>query len=168
LIFAHTAGVESGRCKIFDFIKTALDAICVKLPPLRDRLDELPSLSSLYINALNAALGKTVIGFSPDALQLLRGFDWCYNLDQLHRVLRELVLLTDSPYISVNDTESVLRTEAQDASVSYKNDRINLSGTLNSITRDIVMRVLQEENMNQSHAAQRLGISRSTLWRMMK
>ena len=92
-----------------------------------------------------------------------------FNLDQLRRVIREAYLNTDDPYIGTDSVRQVLEKEKRLYYMSVPDyNPADLSGTLEDITRRIIMQVYQEENYNQSKTAARLGISRTTLWRMMK
>lgn len=64
---------------------------------LRSRSDEIPSLSSLYLNSLNLELGKQLSGFEPRAIEMLRQYPWPNNYTQFKNVLRALAALSDSP-----------------------------------------------------------------------
>ena len=155
---------EASFCSI---LKNKLSCLVIKLLPLRQRPEDIPSLCSLYINEINAATGKEVIGLTHDAMVLMRDFPWKYNLNQLKRVLTQLVVLSDSPYISADDVAAILAAEDE-----WKPEPtacgLNLNQPLSDITRDIVRAVVSQEGMNQSKAALSLNISRSTLWRMLK
>ncbi len=89
------------------------------------------------------------------------------NLDQFRRVLRELAVGTPDFYIREETVKETLWKE----NVSVPSPgvfNIDLSGSLDKITNDIVRLVLAQENGNQKRAAERLKIGRSTLWRMLK
>jgi DNA-binding NtrC family response regulator len=105
-------------------------------------------------------------------MRLMMEYRWEYNLDQLKRVLTELVVLSDSPYISAEEVQRALTVESEltgEGGQDFDPQRrtLDLGKSLETITEDIVRIVLNQENMNQSKAARRLGISRSTLWRML-
>lgn len=138
-------------------------------PALRERAEKIPVLAGLYINEMNTVMGKQVIGFEPAAMDLLKGYNWPYNLGQFKRVIKELVIMTQTPYITYTTLLNILKKES---SGNKKNQEgkysLNLSQTLKEIEREVIQIVLEEENGNQSAAARRLGISRGTLWRMMK
>ncbi|MDD2957226.1 MAG: PrpR N-terminal domain-containing protein [Lachnospiraceae bacterium] len=142
------------------------------LPPLRERLDDLPSITTLYLSQTNTSLGKQIIGFTPEAMELMQSFTWPHNLDQLHRIIHELAAVTKGPYIQAAAVKQLLKKEApaEFSSISSTNGltSINLHQPLDDINYEIIYRVLQEENNNRERAAKRLGISRSTLWRMLK
>ena len=153
----------------YKMITDMLSCFVLYLKPLRFRVNEIPNLCNLFINQLNSELGKQIIGLEPDALSLFQNFHWPNNLKQLQRILRELMFLSDSSYISANDAAQILYREhpksfsAQSAAASP----VDLSKTLDEISYDIIRMVLEQENMNQSRTAKRLGISRSTLWRIL-
>ena len=81
--------------------------------------------------------------------------------------MRTLVVAAKSSYISEEQVEELLHREMKKKK-SAAPSGLDLNRTLDEITRDIVLRVYEEEHMNQTHTARRLGISRSTLWRMLK
>ena len=155
-----------------EFIKR-LSCLTVCLPPLRERTQEIPTLSSLYLNTLNLTLGKQLTGFSPDAMDLLREYDWPQNYTQFKRVINELAAITNAPYIQKRDTETVLTKEKaifRRSSGGYHrapDPNINLNRPLDEITRDIINRVVAASGGNQTTAARQLGISRTTLWRYL-
>jgi transcriptional regulator of acetoin/glycerol metabolism len=116
-------------------------------------------------------LALQIIGFEQDAMALIQEYDWPGNQTQFKRVLRHLATITTTSYIRIEDVEAVLKQER-----SYMTGyptvagecNINLNRTLEDITSDIICRVLIECGNNQSAAAKRLGISRTTLWRYLK
>jgi propionate catabolism operon transcriptional regulator len=94
-------------------------------------------------------------------------FPWPGNIPQLKRVLTELILSAKNPYIAKADVARTLQNEIFDApqKLTYN---IPLDRPLKAINQEIIQLVLNEEEMNHSRAASRLGISRTTLWRMLK
>ena len=157
-----------------------LSCITLSLPPLREHTQEIASIASLYINTLNMELSKQIIGFVPEALELLCGYQWPSNYIQLKRILTELAVRTKAPYIDAQTTAEILRKETDDQyaypshgglTASFDDPaktQISLNKPLNEITRDIIQNVLDKCDGNQSKAAKQLGISRSTLWRYLK
>jgi DNA-binding NtrC family response regulator len=94
-------------------------------------------------------------------------FPWPGNIPQLKRVLTELILSAKNPYIAKADVARTLQNEIFDAPQKFSYN-IHLDRPLKAINQEIVQLVLSEERMNHSRAASRLGISRTTLWRMLK
>ena len=96
-------------------------------------------------------------------------YSWPGNYDQFCRVLDELVLRTTTPYIS----DTAVREQLKRERIFYpdappKNRTLPKNLTLDEIEHLAVQQALQAENGNQKRAAERLGISRTTLWRMLQ
>lgn len=150
-----------------------LSCMTVHLPPLRERADDLPTISSLYLGNLNVELARQIIGFESEAMALLQAYEWPYNHTQFKRVVNELAVITSTPYISAGDVRSILEKESASSSQGEAPVRethrsgLDLNRTLDEITFDIIGQVLSENNGNHSAAAKQLGISRTTLWRYL-
>lgn len=148
------------------YLKNKLGCLSITLPPLRHRIHDIPSLTSLYLNEINATSDKQIGGIEPEGMAMLQTFSWEANLEQFKRVLNELVTITTSSYITAQSVRQVLRGEKR-ALVPSSNHDINLEQTLDDIIFEVVNQVLVAENMNQTRAAKRLGIGRTTLWRVL-
>lgn len=149
----------------------ALSCVVLELPPLRAGLDRLPTLANLYLSELNTSLTHQIVGIDQEALALLKGYDWPRNYSQFQRVIGELAGLAASDRIGADEVRAVLRRERSAVSVSQGHGRaavLDLERTLGEIERDVAALVLDECGSNQSQCAKRLGISRTTLWRMVK
>lgn len=152
---------------LYVYVVDELDGAPLLIPPLRERLEDLPSLIGLFLNGINLRYGKQIIGLTEEAFALLRTSVWPRNLSDVKRLLNEAVLLTDTPYIT-EDTVARLLNGSFRMPVSNTNRSVSLDGTLYDITQNVIQNVLYEENNNQLRTAQRLGISRGTLWKRLK
>ena len=148
-----------------------LSCLTLYLPPMRQRTAQLPAIANMYLSYLNTTLAKQILGLDSEAILRLQAFDWPHNYTQFQRILKELAMMTQGPYITTREVREVLRRvlrvptlhdRAEDAG-----EPLDLSQTLEMINREIIRRVLEEENGNQSRTAARLGISRTTLWRFL-
>jgi len=143
-----------------------LTCTTIYMPPLRELTDDIQNSSSLYLNTLNVELSRQIVGFTPEALALLTSYQWPDNFLQLKRVLAELAMLTSTSYIQYDTVYQTLEKEKRqyvpDASTAF-----DYSRSLNEMTREIVRVVLAQCGGNQSLAAKRLGIGRTTLWRYL-
>ncbi len=170
LIFSFVSGADMRQSQTYMAELTKImHCLTLRIPSLRERADDIPYLCTLYINRLNASLGKQIVSFDPRALKAMKTFLWESNLDQFQRIIHELMVVTTGIYISYENTmrqlhkESALWTSAEKTGLQF-----NLEQPLSDITYDIIRQVLREENDNHSQTAKRLGISRSTLWRILK
>ena len=121
---------------------------------------------SLYISHLNVTLGKQIIGFDAPGAEMMCGFPWPGNTAQLKRVLHQLMTGCTEDVIQSGMIADALRRER--AITPSPTPALPLLGTLDEINCRIAREVLARERGNHTHAARRLGISRSTLWRMLK
>lgn len=168
LFFSYTAEPEEElQDDLYLYLTETICCLCLHAPTLAQRREDIPALTGLYINAINVQHGTRVIGLTSEAMLTLQNHSWPRNVDQLDQVLRELVTNAASSYISDEQVRSVLNRRPQSIS-GLQDVSIDLNRTLAEITRDVILRVFESENMNQTHTAKRLGISRSTLWRMLK
>lgn len=146
-----------------------LNFFLITLPPLREDPSRIDSIAYLYLNRSNGNREKQILGFSPDALQILHNFYWPYNYTQFSRVMNGLVTTASGSYIDADHLKDALNKELEIAPVSTKNciKSLDLSHPLSQINREIAFMVLETQNGNHSKTAKSLGISRTTLWRLI-
>lgn len=149
-----------------------LHCFIITLPSLRDDLSRLDSLVKLYLNRLNIDMTKQILGVSSDAMQLLKNFSWPYNYIQFNRIMRNLVIMATRSYIRYEDVQEVLSKESKITTVSLhskdSSKTLDISRSLSEISKEVAEMVLEDHNGNHSKTAQSLGISRTTLWRIIK
>ena len=143
-----------------------LSSVLLKLPPLRERRAELPTLINLCISEIKKDLASNVIGVEPAVMELLCSYSWPKNMDQLYLVMRRLIESSKGFYISSADAAEIMKD--YQPSPCRSEFTLDLSQPFEKLEQAIIRRVLEEENMNQTAAAERLGISRSTLWRKLR
>ena len=164
-------GVIPKRC--MDYVNM-LSCLTIHLPPLRERREEIPVLANLSLSSLNISLAKEILGLESGAMELLVNYEWPYNYTQFKRILSELTAVTTTPYILESTVAHALEQEHTSAAllphsgIQNPVQSFNLNRTLDEINQDIIHAVLEETGGNQSAAAKRLGISRTTLWRLLK
>ena len=152
---------------IIHYLENHLSCLTLKLPSLRERISALPSIIALCLHKLNISLGKQIIGLESEAMELMSSFPWPNNFEQLQHVLKELAVITNTPYITYKEVKYILKQESSSSNI-IPSTNLDLSQTLDDINYQIIQMVLKEENGNKEKTSQRLGISRSTLWRILK
>lgn len=165
LIFSCTIGKSFSMSDIFEqYGRLVKSCVVLQLLPLREHLDDMWELSNFYINELVFENGKNVLGLSPEANGVLQTYPWPQNNAQLWKVLRQATLITDQNYIPSDLIRAILRQESSGSLLADSQlMHIDFEKPLKKIEHDIVLAVLKQESMNQSRAAKRLGISRSTI-----
>lgn len=152
---------------ILKHIRSIIDEVRIELEPLKKYSDEINNMVSIYLGKLGARCGSSIVGINNPGIKMLKNYDWPGNLKQFMRVINQLVLECDGPYISANSIKDILRKEQ----VNWKHKKlvpIDLSGSLKEIETNIINHIMIEEGMNQKKVEKRLGISHSTLWRKLK
>lgn len=143
-----------------------LNVIQIRIPPLRERMDALPALVSHFLARFNQEYQKTVRGVDPVAARYLQEYAYPGNVRELESIIAHAVIMTDGEFIgSVDLPEYMRRGITTRPALAYQREEAILS--LREMEEQHIRRTLEALKGNQSHAAKRLGISRSTLWRKM-
>ncbi|WP_407271262.1 PrpR N-terminal domain-containing protein [Radiobacillus sp. PE A8.2] len=137
------------------------------IPPLRERKQDMKPFVEYFIAEIHASEGNETLGIKQEAVDYMLACMWEANFSQLKQVVRELTLLTNRNYIELSDVKAIL-DQYRNEDMDQKANSFSLQGTLEEMEKQIIHMVLQEEGHNQSKAASRLGINRSTLWRKLK
>jgi DNA-binding NtrC family response regulator len=143
-----------------------INVINVELPALRDRISDIPLLAEHFLRQVCQDSGKTVRGFTDDAMATLQRYGWPGNVRELQNVIERAVLLGKESVIGVDDLPSSLM-----AAGSVKVEPISgrtLKQALESPERQIIREVLESNNWNRNVTADTLGINRTTLYKKMK
>jgi len=143
----------------------------LKLPPLRDRKEDIPLLSSKFLKDF-APAGKR-LGFSPEAMDFLLEHPWPGNVRELLNAVQRAVVVCNGPVILVQDLPS--QVQGRDSvpvrdSMQVKKTESAAPGkrSLDEIEKEAVSAALEQTGFNVSEAARILGLSRSTLYRKIK
>ncbi|MBI5137405.1 MAG: sigma-54-dependent Fis family transcriptional regulator [Nitrospirae bacterium] len=157
------AAVADGRFR--EDLYYRLNVIPMRLPPLRERADDIPLLAETLVARFARDNDKRILGIDDDAMRRLRRHGWPGNVRELSNVLERAVILALGTYITVADLAAELDTGPPPATVLTN----GLSGgvTLDELERGYILRVLEESGGNRTLAAQRLGIDRKTLYRKL-
>ncbi len=156
-----------------------LNVYSVRLPPLRERLDDLPILVDHFLKRFSRELGKEVSRASPEALEVLRRHPWPGNLRELQSVLKQALLQATGSVLLPEFLPPLVRPEGEAASAGlaltlgdlqqFIQERLS-AGTKDLYTewqavaeRHLLGVVLKHTHHNLSQAARILGINRSTL-----
>ena len=104
-------------------------------------------------------------------MEMMQNYNWPQNYTQFKRLMNELAVLTDTPYITSNSVAALLDRERSFISAEPERSvspSLDLNRPLEDINRDIIKKALADNQGNQSATAKQLGISRTTLWRYLK
>lgn len=151
----------------YRFLIEEAKAFSLRVPSLRERSEDIPSLLSIMISECNYQLGKQVFDTEDGVVELLQKHPWPFNFIQFRELVRNAVMMSKSSHISLS-TIQMLLGDLQETGRDSASNGLDLNKTLEEINQDIIQQVLKEENYNYTRTAARLGISRSSLWRKTK
>jgi len=142
-----------------------LNVVNIHLPPLRERVDDIPLLVRAFVDELAAENNRPVKDVSPAALVQLKTFDWPGNVRQLRNVLESVIVTATREIIEAEDLpEPIRQTSARHAARSF----VNPGMTLEEMERDAIRLALARAGGNRTDASIALGISVRTLQRKIK
>ncbi|RLB83782.1 MAG: sigma-54-dependent Fis family transcriptional regulator [Deltaproteobacteria bacterium] len=136
-----------------------LNVIPIRLPPLRDRKDDIPLLADYFIKKYNKIDGRDVKGLTKDAAQTLMRMHWPGNVRELENVMERAVLLCGGDLI---DKDALFAGERPKAVGMPESSSIP-AGSLKEMEKRVILETLDQTNGNRTHAAEILGISVRTL-----
>ncbi len=136
-----------------------LNVFSIELPPLRDRVEDIPVLGEHFLSLFTSRENKTGLSLSKESLQLMQHYGWPGNIRELRNVIERAVILTDGNIILPEH----LPYEIQKQSDTSSPDSL----TLSSIEKKHIEKVLLHTKGNKTRAAEYLGIGLTTLYRKM-
>ena len=138
------------------------------LPPLRERTEDVPLLAQAFLQEFSAASGKTVTGFSPDALEVLLRYPWPGNVRELRTAIEHAVVLCRGDRLSVRELPPWVRNDTSATGRLSPSTPAPTNLTVAEAEKELVIRALKETGGNRTMAAKKLGMSRRTLHRKLK
>jgi len=167
--------VEQGKFRRDLFER--INDICLKLPPLRQRGHDVILLAENFRDRFARDFGKPVVGFSPDAQDLLLRHDWPGNVRELESVIQRGVALSQGPRVTSANL-AVGIAPSRNARPSTYAPRLQMHAGLGSLRplkealeepeKQIIVQTLRALNWNRQETARVLDINRTTLYKKMK
>jgi DNA-binding NtrC family response regulator len=143
-----------------------LNVVQLHVPPLRERREDIPYLTATFVKEFSARFGKPLDEISPGAERVLMNGDWAGNVRELRNVLERACMLADGRVLTERDVDAAMPSVRETPRPSAAVPAAPLG--LDALEREHIIRVLGEVRGNKRVAAQRLGISRRTLYRRLE
>jgi len=143
-----------------------LNVVQIHLPPLRERLDALPNLIEHFLDMFSRKQRKRITGLDESARALLESYHYPGNIRELENILEHAVIMADEPVIRAQDLPDHVRFRRERLALPERSEPDFV--TLEEMEKRLIIDTLMKCGGNQTVAAQKLGISRSTLWRKIK
>jgi len=153
--------VEKGRFREDLFFR--LNVVAIRLPPLRERVDDIAMLAHHFLGELASRAGKAIREISPGALDVLKAYHWPGNIREIKNVLEHAIIMADGDVIAEIDLPAFLRSSPKSNGAAADFGELSLA----DLERHHIQRLLEKKS-DLGTVAKILGIGRTTLWRKMR
>jgi DNA-binding NtrC family response regulator len=164
------AEVQAGRFR--EDLYYRLNVFPVVLPPLRERREDIPLLASHFLEKHAQVLGRPLTGLDPDALRALTGYPWPGNVRELENAVERAVAVAQGQAIQLRDLPADVKGSQEGAIPAEQLARMPYREAVDlardRVTRDYLVALLRELDGNVTRAAERAGLARESLHRLLK
>jgi two-component system nitrogen regulation response regulator NtrX len=154
--------IEQGNFRADLFYR--LNVIPFELPPLRERLEDVPLLVEYFNQKFSTSYGKKPKRFEPEAMEVLQNYSWPGNVRELRNTVERVVIMNSKIRVNLADLPPVGVEEAPAASFRFP----SFKEATDAYHREFIQRKLAEADGNVSRAAELMGVDRSHLYRRMR
>ncbi|MCP4633013.1 MAG: sigma-54-dependent Fis family transcriptional regulator [candidate division Zixibacteria bacterium] len=140
-----------------------LNVLPVKIPPLRERKEDIPLLASHFIERFSKKIGGSMKRLSEDAILALKSYHWPGNVRELENIIEQALLLSSGEEITLSDIPETIRITKDNAAAPLEFSAQQPS--LMVMEEAYILYVLNQTGWNKSKSAKILGIDTSTLYR---
>ncbi|MBN2318555.1 MAG: sigma-54-dependent Fis family transcriptional regulator [Acidobacteria bacterium] len=153
-----------------------LNVFPIKLPPLRERKEDIPKLAYHFLSLFCRKTGKKIEGFSDDALRAIREYSWPGNVRHLKNVIERLVIMADTPVLDppVVIEPTPLNGNPKEESIPSTVEELNsfkkelLNETFGQVQKAFLLKALETTHWNITRASERVGMKRANFSALMK
>jgi len=161
------AEVEGGRFRKDLYYR--INVVNIDLPPLRERIGDIPLLAEHFLAKYLTATNKPVHGFAPEATELMQRHCWPGNVRELENAVERAVVLSRTPLIGAEDLPPAVGGDGVAAAIVVEQSSgKTLQQAIQAPERQIIRAALAANGGNRQATARQLGINRTTLYKKMK
>jgi transcriptional regulator with GAF, ATPase, and Fis domain len=135
----------------------------MKLPPLRDRREDIPLLATHFLEVYNKRSNKNITGITKKAMAWLRRYDWPGNVRELENAMERAVIIAQGRMIAIDDLPHAVK-----GAEASKTIEVEVGATIDEVEKRVILQTLVYTRGDRSRAAQILGIGRKTLYRKLQ
>jgi transcriptional regulator with PAS, ATPase and Fis domain len=147
-----------------------INVVELRAPSLKERSKDIPLLTKCFIAKYNPVLGKNITEISQEVYDIFQNYSWPGNIRELQNCIESALNMvhTKDEKLEVKHLPPQFNNSVVSKNIIISNEEGNLAVILQEAEKQTIMRVLMQEKNNRYSAAQRLGISSTTLWRKMR
>jgi DNA-binding NtrC family response regulator len=144
-----------------------LNVFPIALPPLRERIEDIPALAEHFIEHIGANIGKRIGGFTPAAIKAMSDYDWPGNIRELQNCIERSIIVAKTSMVDIADLPRYLFRQREERAEVGRIPSA-LDEELERIERRFILNALQKTHGIQVKAAELLGITERSLWHRIK
>jgi DNA-binding NtrC family response regulator len=141
-----------------------LNVFSIEMPPLRERIEDVPLLTEHFIRDLAQQDSKRISGVDHECLQTLKSYAWPGNVRQLRNVIERALIVSRGPLITVADLPPELRSIGR----QDLNFQVRVGSSLDQVERALIYKTVEFAGGNKTRAAEILGVSLKTLYNRLE
>lgn len=141
-----------------------LKVVTLELAPLRNRRDDIPILVNHFKNTFNDEMKKKITNISPAVMNILMDHDYPGNVRELEHIIEHGFVRCGGKTLNPEHLPKDIRTNNKD----ILNKAVSSSEPMKILEKEIIEQTLRDNNWNYSKCSEKLGMSRTTLWRKLK
>jgi transcriptional regulator with GAF, ATPase, and Fis domain len=145
-----------------------LEAFPIRVPPLRERREDIGPIAEHWLGRYGAELGKTIAGFSQQAMELLEAYDWPGNVRELQNEVQRLVIQSEGADFVTPEMLSPRVRRIEGVVDRVRPTRGTLKEMLDQVERWLLIEALREHDNNKTATAKTLGITREGLHKKLR
>jgi DNA-binding NtrC family response regulator len=145
-----------------------INVIYLKVPPLRERKEDIPPLVNAFIRQYAELNAKKIRGIEKDALEALVDYNWPGNIRELKNIVERMIVLSSADMLTLDQVPEDIRQGRPLAAATNGNASLQGISKITDAEKELIQKALQETRGNKSTAAEKLGISRRTLYRKLE
>jgi len=146
-----------------------LNVVTLRIPPLRERQDDIPLLAQHFLEKYAKKNHKQVKGFSPLAMDMLLKYAWPGNVRELENVIERAVILLPDEHITEKELPvTITSSYAEKSGWVAPPPTVAANRPLDEVEKEAILATLEDSGGNKSETARRLGINRKTLHKKLK
>jgi DNA-binding NtrC family response regulator len=145
-----------------------INVIYLKVPPLRERKEDIAPLVNTFIQQYAALNAKKIRGIAKEALETLVNYDWPGNIRELKNIVERMIVLSSGEMLTLEQVPEDIRHGRHGATGAVGSVALQGVSKIADAEKELIQKALQETRGNKSTAAEKLGISRRTLYRKLE
>ncbi len=155
------ADVTEGRFR--DDLFYRLNVISLRIPPLKERKEDMPLLINHFIKRNQEKLGLPVYGLEKDAMEIVLNYSWPGNIRELENCIERAMILTEGNSITKDSLPPAIKRPSEPSNIGLLTDDLSIKNQTRKLEEELIKKALKQTDGNRTHAVKLLDISHRTL-----